>query len=180
MTKPSRICAPYAARVFSSAPSSRHGGWRIKRYYVHLRGESLDVAVFRGAEALSRAELPAPARSAGRAGAAFTIGHQGRERNYFVLGWWDNENELPLRVWVRERNGANARWRPARGGESVCVWDLDIVWFERSMYVRHVMARHRAPDLRAYLRSVHTRAQELSACRTRRPATHHVPPRGSA
>jgi len=159
VTKPSQICAPYAARTFSAAPGSRHGGWSIKRYYVHLPGERLDVDAFRAPEALSHAALPSRARAAGRAGVAFTIGHQGRDRKYFVLGWWDNENELPLRVWVCEGHGAKPRWRPARDGESVCVWDLDIVWFERRMYVRHVMA-HR-PDGGRYLRSVHRRARRL-------------------
>jgi hypothetical protein len=168
MTQPPQICAPYAARAFSVAPVSRHGAWRIKRYYVHVPGDRLDATAFQDIERRSRAELPSPARAAGRAGTAFTIGHQGRERCYFVLAWWDNGNELPLRVWVSERDGSKPRWRPAKRSESVCVWDLDIVWFERCAYVRHMMPRRRAPDVSRYLRSAHEHAVRVSLRTPRR------------
>ena len=56
-------------------------------------------------------------------------------------------NELPLRVFLRDASG----WRAARGSESVCVWDLEIVAFERDAYVQTVLAEGRAEDVARYL-----------------------------
>lgn len=55
-----------------------------------------------------------------------------------MLCWWDRENELPIRVFVRQHDGSP--WRPAQGSESVCVWDLQVICFERDAYVHTVMA----------------------------------------
>ena len=73
-----------------------------------------------------------------RPGVGFAISHQGNGADYAVLGWWDNENELPLRVVVRPQT-PDGSWRPARDGESVCVWDLEVIWFERQSYVQTLL-----------------------------------------
>ena len=53
-----------------------------------------------------------------------------------MLGWWERENELPIRVFVRAADG----WRPAADGESFCVWDLRVIWWEREAYVNTLLA----------------------------------------
>ena len=68
----------------------------------------------------------------------FVIEHQAIGIDYLVLAWWDRENELPLRIFVRERD-AQAAWRTARGGESVCVWDLEVIGAERDAYIATVL-----------------------------------------
>ena len=74
----------------------------------------------------------------GRPGVGFVIAHQGQTANYTVLAWWDRENELPLRVFVDEAKNGDG-WRPNEADESVCVWDLEILWKERQAYVDHVL-----------------------------------------
>jgi hypothetical protein len=140
------ISEPYAPRPLAFLGLGSRDGWRIKRYSVVYGEDALDVAAFREVEARLLGELPA-AEGAGRPGVGFVILHQGRGANYVVLAWWDRENELPLRVWVDVGEG----WRPASGSESVCVWDLEIIWCERQAYVHHVLSKPRAPDLDAYL-----------------------------
>jgi hypothetical protein len=76
-----------------------------------------------------------PAVAPGRPGLGFAILHRGRTGDYLILCWWDHENELPTRVWVRDESG----WRPARS-ESTCVWDLRVLWWEREAYVATVLA----------------------------------------
>jgi hypothetical protein len=94
---------------------------------------------------LALESFPKVAVTPRRPGVALLIRHQGRTADYVVLGWWDNENELPLRVFVRDpRTG----WRPARGSESVCVWDLEVLWAERNAYVAAVLTD--APDVDRY------------------------------
>lgn len=119
----------------------------MKRYSIRYGHAPFDPSRFDEGRALAIAALPTPATASGRCGVGFVIEHQGDNVDYLVLGWWDRDNELPLRVYVRD--GVQL-WRPARGGESVCVWDLQVIWAERQAYVGTVMAPDGTAD--AYLR----------------------------
>lgn len=133
---------PYQPRPVLFQGVDAHDGWRIKRYAIHLPGETFDAERFRPVLPLALAALPRPATAPGRPGGAVVITHQGAGVDYLILGWWDRENELPIRVWVRDGAG----WRTAQGGESVCVWDLGVLWSEREAWVRHGMKTD-GPDL---------------------------------
>jgi hypothetical protein len=87
--------------------------------------------------------------AAGRPGVGFAILHQGATIDYFGLYWWDGQIELPARVYVRGPKG----WRLAAGGESFCVWDLRVIWWEREAYVTTVLAG-RPDGVEAYLATV--------------------------
>jgi hypothetical protein len=140
---------PYAPRPIRPLGVRTHAGWLVKAYGITFGAAALDPARFVGGEALALAALPDPPRTDGRPGVGFLILHQGRTGDYAVLGWWDNENELPLRVFVRPPDGG---WRPARGGESACVWDLQVIAFERDAYVATVLAADAPADpVAAYL-----------------------------
>lgn len=127
-----RVYTPFAPRAIRGDGAEVVNGTTLKRYRV-VYGEPAvyEAARFAPAAALVAAALPSPDVAAGRPGAGFVIHHQGLTGDDVVLGWWDRENELPVRVWVRDEAG----WRPARDGESFCVWDLEIVWHEREAWV---------------------------------------------
>ena len=137
---------PYAPRPVQFCVVAEPRGYRLKQYVIvydgPFRGDD-----FRDGLRLAFEALPAPAVTADRPGVGFAIAHQGNGADYVVLGWWDRENELPLRVFVRPQTPDGA-WRPARGGESVCVWDLEVIWFERQAYVQTVLG---GEDVEAYL-----------------------------
>ena len=146
---------PYTPRRIRSHGIREVSGWRLKVYSVVVDGSPPEWGVFEPTVAFVEAALPSPAVAAGRAGLGFLIAHTGRGMWYTVLCWWDRENELPIRVWVAEQDGGPPRWRPARGSESVCVWDLDVIWHERQAWVRTLLAKHPAPDAdSAYLADV--------------------------
>ncbi len=139
----------YAPRRIRFLDVRSHAGWRLKTYSVSIAGPIVASSFAQGTE-LALAALPAPAHADGRAGAGLLILHHGRGMDYVVLGWWDRENELPLRVFVREQQ-AGAAWRAAQGAESVCVWDLDVIWQEREAWVQTVLAEGRPESVDAYL-----------------------------
>jgi hypothetical protein len=144
---------PYAPRPIRFDGLRTPGAWRVKTYVLTLPDEPFDRSRFADGERRALAELPAET-SAARPGLALLVLHQGRGADYAVLGWWDRENELPLRVWVRPHD--EPAWRPARGGESLCVWDLQVLWHEREAYVATVLADG---DATAYLaRTLHAPA----------------------
>lgn len=139
---------PYAPRDTHFTGLHTVNGWSLKQYQIQFE-TGTDWSDFAPAAELADHSLPAPDPAAGRPGFGFTIAHSGRGADYFVLGWWNAENELPLSVWVR-RDGKE--WRPAHAGESVCVWDLEVIWHERQAWVRTMM-REQA-DGGAYLSAV--------------------------
>jgi hypothetical protein len=129
---------PYQPRPILFHGLRSHGEWRVKLYSITWdAAHPVEWPRFQAGLELAYGELPGAARAQGRAGVGFAIAHQGRNADYVVLGWWDRENELPMRVFVRE---GTEGWRPARGGESFCVWNLQVLWAEREAYVATVLA----------------------------------------
>lgn len=128
----------YAPRPIGFHGLEPIGGHTLKVYAIHYGDEPFDRDRFTGAWALVASSLPPPDIASGRPGVGFVILHQGATGDYFVLCWWDNENELPTRVFVRGADG----WRPAADGESFCVWDLRVIWSEREAYVATALAGH--------------------------------------
>lgn len=133
-----QLTHPFVPRPVTPLPLRTYAGWRLKTYAIHSPAEALDEPVYAAALPHAFAALPTPAVTAARPGVGFLICHQGRGWHYLVLGWWDNENELPLRVFVRPRDTA-ADWRPAAATESVCVWDLEVLWHERQAYIATIL-----------------------------------------
>lgn len=122
-------------------------GHRLKLYSIRYGSRPVRWGVFEKGLAIAFDALPQPVVSEGRPGVGFGIAHQGRGADYVVLGWWDRENELPTKVFVREGD----EWRPARESESFCVWDLQIMWHERQVYVSTVLAESNAGAVDRYM-----------------------------
>jgi len=124
-------------------------GWRLKLYSISFDGSDVDWAEFGGGLALARSVLPRPDMDQGRPGVGFVIAHHGRGIDYTVVSWWDRENELPTRVFARFGDDEKG-WRPAAGGESFCVWDLEVIWAEREAYISTFLSGE-VPDVAGYL-----------------------------
>jgi hypothetical protein len=149
MNAPYRAYAPRPIRCLGVFPDR---GFALKRYWIDLQRDALpQLTDWVAALSLAHDELPMEADDA-RPGVGFLILHRGHAADYLVLGWWDRQNELPLRVFVRYPGSDDAQWRAARGGESVCVWDLEVIGFEREAYVASYLAGRPADAAReAYL-----------------------------
>jgi hypothetical protein len=141
---------PYTPRTIRPRDPIRHHDWRLKSYDVLFNTDPIDESTYAHGISLALQSLPTPAVTDRRPGVGFLIRHHGRTVHYIVLSWWDNENELLQRVFVRTFD-EGAAWLNITGQGSFCVWDAQIIWHEREAYVRHVLAE--APDLDAYLRA---------------------------
>ena len=141
--------ARYRPRPLAFLGIESASGYRLKTYSIRHDDSPFDRDRFRDGWELALAALPWPAVGEGRPGVGFAILHRGRTGDYLILCWWDRENELPTRVFVRDDSG----WRPAVGGESFCAWDLRVMWWEREAYVGTVLAG-RADGVEAYLEMV--------------------------
>lgn len=80
---------------------------------------------------------------------SFTIAHDAQASALGLVYWWAHENELLHRVLVAP-HGDPAALVIHDGPEMACVWELEVVDFERRAWLRHVL---QAGDRHAYLSS---------------------------
>jgi hypothetical protein len=125
---------PYQPRPIRAIGLIRHEGWRLRTYSILASPLANPLRAFRTGIDRVIAQLPEPPVTPARLGVGFLILHHGRGVDYTVIGWWDNENELPIRLVVRDQK-RGSRWRRPKAHEAVCVWDLDVIWAERNAYI---------------------------------------------
>lgn len=130
------VSEPFAPRPRSWLGVLRQHDWSVRRWSICYPSQRpFDPQRFEAVIADLLASLPQPAVTRQRPGVAMLILHQGRGADYAVLAWWDQENELPLKIAVNRGAG----WRPAQPDESICVWDLELLNLERQHYIAEVL-----------------------------------------
>jgi hypothetical protein len=77
----------------------------------------------------------------------FTIAHDARSAALGLVYWWAAENELHHRVFAAPPDDPGAL-EPADGTAMACVWELEVIDFERRAWLEHVLVDD---DLDAYL-----------------------------
>ena len=127
------------------------GRWRMKAYGLHAEHTRLLSELIASARELAGRLLPAAADDA--YGVGFIGVHCGRDANFVFIDWWARENELHHHVFVSSIDKPLELAR-APEGVTACVWDLQVIWFERNAWVDKVLNNSRGPDLEAYLKKV--------------------------
>jgi hypothetical protein len=127
------------------------GGWRMKAYGLHAANARLLPELVTAARDLTTRSLPG--NMAGAYGVGFVGVHCGRDSNFVFIDWWACENELHHHVFTSSLQNPLELVR-APDGVTACVWDLQLIWFERNVWVDKVLNNPRGPDLDAYLKKV--------------------------
>ncbi|WP_448101402.1 hypothetical protein [Luteibacter jiangsuensis] len=111
-----------------------------KIYTISANGEAVDRSRF--VERLVRVKLArnVPWRDTPH----FTIFHQGESFPYLILAWWGNDNELFTSVSVQTGQG----WVEEAEKYSFCVYDLEVFWAERNIFIETFYCR--TPSLQRY------------------------------
>ena len=112
----------------------------IKLYTVSATGAPVDASAYHPRLAQVKQSRPV----AWAQTPAFAIFHDGAGMAYLVLCWWGNDNELFTSVSVRTDEG----WVEDPARFSFCLWDLEILWFERNAFVETLYSGR--PDIRRY------------------------------
>jgi hypothetical protein len=108
---------------------SREG--RLKHYGIATHGDE------------PRPELAAATRRAAEqavpAGAyGFTIAHDAASAGLAIVYWWANENEIHSRAFASPLDDPGAL-EPADGTGMACVWELEVIEFERRAWLEDVL-----------------------------------------
>lgn len=128
-----------------------HGAWRLKVYGISYHHQRPPAELLRAAKAVAAERLPVSPDGDGAHGVGFLGVHEGRDANFVFVDWWAGENELRHHVYRSPANRPGALESVTAAGVGGCVWDLQLLWFERNAWVEKVLANPRGPDLEAYL-----------------------------
>ncbi|MBX3388533.1 MAG: hypothetical protein KF691_03655 [Phycisphaeraceae bacterium] len=139
--------ASFHPRPVAALPVVRSDGWAIKPYRILGRESNRDEPLSaESTEAVFRT-LPRAREGPERPPVGFVIEHLATPLDYLVICWWENKNELATRILTRSEG---ADWGEPPGNESFCVWDFDIMWFERNAFIRTMLSFAPA-DVQAYI-----------------------------
>ena len=106
--------------------------------------------------------LPTPAVKIGKAkddkgvsddryGVAILIVHEGREGVFALVSWWVGENMLQHHVYFSSSDFPCSFEYISPSGIAACVWEMEVLAFERDAWVEHVLANPSGPNLEMYL-----------------------------
>jgi hypothetical protein len=104
---------------------------RLKHYGIAFTGDA------------PRPELAAATRRAGKhavpTGAyGFTIAHDASTAGLAIVYWWANGNEIHKHVFAAPLADPGAL-EPADGTAMACVWELEVIEFERRAWLEDVL-----------------------------------------
>lgn len=117
------------------------GDWRLKVYGIGTHAPD------------ARAEFVAATLDAARealpdgGGAGFVIAHDAKSAGLSLVYWWANENEIHGRFFASPLDDP-AALVPDNGTGLACVWEMEVIDFERRAWLEHVLKND---DLDAYL-----------------------------
>jgi hypothetical protein len=149
-TKTPALAAPYRPRPIRFLRHEQLGDWRLKVYTIALSGKEARPELVDAALELAPEVFPQPAVAENRYGAGFVTVHDAASLGIVLYYWWQSENELHQRIYLSPLDDPTALRKmadPAAG----CVWELDVVDFERRAWREDVLANPDGPDVELYL-----------------------------
>jgi hypothetical protein len=149
-----RRAGPHRTRPIRFARVERVGDWRIKLYTITTHGTTVRPELV--AETVRRAPevYPAPAETDDRYGVGFAIAHDAMTSSIVLYYWWQSFIELHQRLFAGPKADPQLV-APLEYQTAGCVWELDVIDFERRAWLADVLANPAGPDVERYLSRRH-------------------------
>jgi hypothetical protein len=126
----------------------QESGWRIKVYGISHQRPAPRQDFVVAAKQVARERLP-HAQEDGRHGVGYLGAHEGEGNCFAFFGWWAKRYELNHFLYRAPLDRPDALV-PAPTGLVGCVWDLQLIAFERQAWLSALLA-HPEPSLDGYL-----------------------------
>ncbi len=142
--------APYKPRHVRFIRREDVEGWRLKLYGIAVNGEKPRQEFVEATRDLAATVLPQPPLADDRYGVGFAIAHDARSVGIALVYWWQSENEVHQRIYVSPKDAPSA-FTQVENQPAGCVWELEVVDFERRAWLDDVLANPNGPDVERYL-----------------------------
>ena len=117
------------------------GDWRLKIYGIGTHAPDARPEFVAATLHAAREALPEGG------GAGFLIAHDAQTAGLGLVYWWANENEIHARFYASPLDDP-AALTPYSGDGMSCVWELEVIDFERRAYLDDVLKND---DVEGYL-----------------------------
>lgn len=142
---------PYRPRPVHFLDLWQPDGWTLKAYGISYAHQTPGAALVTAARERVDECLPA-SNEQGNYGVGFVGIHEGRDFNFVFICWWADENEFHMRRYLSPVDEPDNLREATRDDAMSCVFDLQLIWFERNAWVEKVLANPRGPDIQGYLK----------------------------
>ena len=146
--------APYVRRTIKFRGLEVYGAWTLKVYGIAPCGQQVRATLVEATLNLLPTALPRDPSACGRSGVGIVIVHDAPASGFGLIYWWENGNELHQRVYAAPC-GNPRTLQAVENPPAGCVWELEVLDFERRAWLSNVLTRSPAPDLAAYIESRH-------------------------
>jgi hypothetical protein len=137
--------APHQPRPIRFMRLEHVGDWRLKLYGIALPGRTPREELVDATLRLAPDVFPDDGYHVG-----FVTVHDSATFGIALYYWWQSANELHQRIYVSPLDDPSALTKlsdPAAG----CVWEIEVVDFERRAWLEDVLANPDGPDIERYL-----------------------------
>jgi hypothetical protein len=149
-TLASSLEAPYKPRHVRFIRREDVEGWQLKLYGIAVNGQEPRPEFVAATRDLAAQVLPQPPAGEDRYGVGFATAHDARAVGIALVYWWQSENELHQRIYVSPKDEPTA-FTQVENQPAGCVWELEVVDFERRAWIEDVLSNPAGPNIEAYL-----------------------------
>lgn len=147
-----RIQQKYKTRAVRFLEVYPLGDWRIKVYTITIKDAFVDLKTIK----LVKSKLPEWLQQKENYGLetygiATLIIHKGKEGCFAIINWWIDENMLQNHVYLASNETPDDFAVYSDKGIMTCVWEMAVLWYERNLWVKYVLKKHKQPDVESYL-----------------------------
>lgn len=146
------VISPYKTRPIRFLELYRHKDWQVKVYSISMKTEYVqnkftDLAKRCLSEWLQQiTNYPLETYKI-----ATLILHECKEGCFAIINWWIDENMLQQFVYLASREKPEVYKLYSDKGMVSCVWELEVLWFERNAWLHYVLANAPNPNYTLYL-----------------------------
>jgi len=131
---------PYRERPVTFLGLWRERDWTLKVYGISAHGDRPSGQQMEDGRRLAASLLPDPARTAERYGAGFLVVHHAADGLYVLTDWWTQDNMLRHHIHRRDPAGEADFENLGPRNLAACVWELEVLHFERTAWVETALA----------------------------------------
>lgn len=81
---------------------------------------------------------------------SFMIIHEGTEGVFVLINTWIGKNMLQTHIYITNDGGDSFK-KVSGDGLFACIWELEVIDFERKAWVKHVVKQNEIPNYQKYL-----------------------------
>ncbi len=81
----------------------------------------------------------------------FLIIHFGTEGIFSIINWWVGQNMLNTHIFFSDYSNPKIFNKVSGDGLAPCVWELEVINFEKNSWTEHVLKKFPSPEFRKYI-----------------------------